>query len=76
MDGWLITVDREMSGGLVSIQDLYAARFSDPEIAIEAVHAILAYGSRIQPAVIGELSDAILLGLKVLPNSAVRLIGE
>lgn len=76
MNGWLITVERERSGGLVSIEDIYAARFSDPETAIEAVHAMLAYGSRIQPAVIGELSDAILHGLRVSPNSAVRLIGE
>lgn len=76
MNGWLITVERERSGDLVSIEDIYAARFADPEIAIEAVHAMLACGSRIQPAVIGELSDAILHGLRVLPNSAVRLIGE
>ena len=76
MMGWLVSVDREMSGGLASIQDLYAASYADPTDACEAVRAKLARGSKILPSIVAPISKPIFMGLRLESNQAVRLTGE
>lgn len=76
MTGWLVSVDREVSGGLVSIQDLYAAWYADPTDACEAVRAKLARGSKITPSIVAPIGKPIFQGLRLQPDRVVRLVGD
>lgn len=76
MTGWLVSVDREVSGGLASIQDLYAAWHADPTDACEAVRTKLALGSKIMPSTVAQISEPIFKGLRLQPGQAIRLVGD
>lgn len=75
MNGWLVTVDREMSGGLASIQDLYASWHPAPREACAQVASKLAHGSQIRPAPLMTIPRAVFMGLRMDPGQTMRLQG-
>lgn len=76
MDGWLVSVVYDVSGGRPSHEATFATWVADSAKALRAVTDFEPRGSEIAPRLIAQIPASALRGLKLSPGETGLLVAD